>query len=131
MKIAMRIISAVFVFGIIAFVFSSLGLNDIKKMYINDINISRIEDGVYTGEFHKARWNYSVEVTVENQQIKSIILTNEIKERGRREIAEKVIEKIIEKQSLNIDAVSSATVDTRAIRKAVDNALVKSNMIIK
>jgi uncharacterized protein with FMN-binding domain len=131
MKIAMRIISAVFIFGIIAFVFSSIGLNDIKKIYINDINISRLEDGVYTGAFHKARWKYDVEVTIENQQIKYIRFTTEIKDKTRREIASKVLTQIIEKQSLNIDAVSGASVDTRAIRKAVDNALVKGNMLIK
>lgn len=131
MKIAMRIVSAVFFFGVIAFFFASMGLNPIKEMYINDLNISKIEDGTYYGKFHKFRWKYDVEVVIENQLITSIRFTNDIRDRSRRETAEKVLNEIMEKQSINVDVVSGATVDTRAVRKAVDNALVKSNIIIQ
>ena len=62
-----------------------------------------------------------VEVTVEDGEIVSINILEHRHERGKA--AEKVIEKIIEEQKTDVDAVSGATNSSTVIKKAVENAL--------
>jgi len=116
------IIVAVFIIGM--FYYAMAGMQEIKEMIITDVDLSQVKDGVYTGEFKGNRWSNALEVTVEDHKITEIKVIDDV---GIPipEISQKLIESIKEKQSLNIDAISQATINTKAYLKSIENALKK------
>ena len=88
---------------------------------IGEIDIADVSDGIYIGEYDVNFIYAKVEVTVEDGEIVSINILEHRHERGKA--AEKVIEKIIEEQKIDVDAVSGATNSSTVIKKAVENAL--------
>jgi uncharacterized protein with FMN-binding domain len=109
---------------VIIFIFASAGLKKVGKLNIGKIDLSKLADGVYTGEFKGYRWSNQVEVTVKNHQIAGIKIIKDIVF-GSGDISKKIFDQIIQKQSLQIDTVSSATVTNKAYLKAIENALLK------
>ncbi len=87
----------------------------------DEIDIADVSDGIYIGEYDVNFIYAKVEVTVEDGEIVSINILEHRHERGKA--AEKVIEKIIEEQKTDVDAVSGATNSSTVIKKAVENAL--------
>ena len=88
---------------------------------IGEIDIADVSDEIYIGEYDVNFIYAKVEVTVEDWEIVSINILEHRHERGKA--AEKVIEKIIEEQKIDVDAVSGATNSSTVIKKAVENAL--------
>ena len=93
----------------------------VKETTFEEINISDISDGVYIGEYDVNFIYAKVEVTVENGKIVSINILKHRHERGKA--AEAIIDKIIDEQKIDVDAVSGATNSSTVIKKAVENAL--------
>lgn len=98
------------------------GMGDIKKLIINDVDLSGLPDGIYRGSYHKTRWTYDVEVTVTGHAITAVANTNP-KTKSRKRFNANVAETIIKKQSPKFDAIAGATISCRAFGKAVENAL--------
>jgi uncharacterized protein with FMN-binding domain len=67
-----------------------------------------------------------VEVSIANHRIAGIKETNPSMQMTK-DLTKKVVEKIIAGQALKIDAVSGASVNTKAICKAVEIALTQAN----
>jgi len=81
-------------------------------------------DGLYRGDYDLKGTPVKVtlDVVVQNENITAInIIKHFCSPIGKK--AEKITEKIIEQQSLNVDAISGATGSSKAILKAVENAL--------
>jgi len=81
-------------------------------------------DGIYRGNYDLSGTpvNVILDVTVENHKITEIkIVKHSCSPIGKK--AEKITNQIIENQNLDIDAVSGATGSSKAILKAVENAL--------
>ncbi|MBD5492313.1 MAG: FMN-binding protein [Lachnospiraceae bacterium] len=124
-----RIISTVAVLlCLIGLIYMAVYLNSIadykkavKETTFTNIDISDIPDGVYIGEYDVNVIYAKVEVTVENGEITNIIILEHRNERGKP--AEAVINKIVEDQKIDVDAVSGATNSSTVIKKAVENAL--------
>ncbi|WP_170138239.1 FMN-binding protein [Anaerobacterium chartisolvens] len=113
---------------IIAVAFAARYLYQLKKykdmvsnIQLSGINLSTLENGVYTGSYNAVMIAVDVAVTVNNHKIESIELIKHEHERGAP--AEAVIDRVVESQSLNVDTVSGATNSSRVILKAIDNAL--------
>jgi uncharacterized protein with FMN-binding domain len=122
MKIVRNILIGLVVVIALGFFFGTIGMGDIKKMSVGNVDLSAVNDGVYTGKFSKARWKYAFEVTVKDHRITAINTGANVKS-GFEKIVNGAVDAIIKKQSLDIDVVSGASIDTKAIRKAVENAL--------
>ena len=86
-----------------------------------EIDIADVSDGIYIGEYDVNFIYAKVEVTVEDGEIVSINILEHRHERGKA--AEKIIEKIIDEQKIDVDAISGATNSSTVIKKAVENAL--------
>jgi uncharacterized protein with FMN-binding domain len=81
-------------------------------------------DGVYRGNYDLkgSPVKVTLDVTVQNEKITAIkIIKHFCSPIGKK--AEKIIEQVIDKQDLKVDAVSGATGSSKAILKAVENAL--------
>ena len=110
-------------FAVLAITFSCKS-NDYSKITALLPELSGKTDGVYRGSYNLSGTPVKVtlDVTVQNNNITGIEIIKHSGSRiGRR--AEIITEKIIEKQSLNVDAISGATGSSTAILKAVENAL--------
>ena len=81
-------------------------------------------DGVYRGIYDLSGTPVKVtlDVTVQDQNITAVNIIKHIcSPIGKK--AEKIVERIIEQQSLDVDVVSGATGSSMAILKAIENAL--------
>ncbi|HEX2947922.1 MAG TPA: FMN-binding protein [Clostridia bacterium] len=88
---------------------------------IDSVDVSKLEDGIYSGSFDARIIAATTEVTVKDGRITKIDLVKHKYERGKPAIA--VVDRIISDQSLDVDVVSGATNSSKAILKAVENAL--------
>lgn len=80
-----------------------------------------VADGVYEGSYTMDPVKASVQVTVEDEKITYIAILQH--ETGLGEKAESIVQDVIDQQSLEVDAISSATMSSKVILKAIENAL--------
>lgn len=97
----------------------------LKKVKINEVPISQVADGKYLGEAQIKPVSAKVNVQVENGKITDIEIKDHMTGLGKN--GEKIIDQIINKQSLEVDAISGATQSSVTITKAVENALTQEN----
>ena len=97
----------------------------VKETTFSNLDISNVPDGVYAGEYDVDFVYAKVEVTVQNGVITNIDILEHKNGRGSR--AEVVVDRIIEEQKIDVDAVSGATNSSTVIKKAVENALTGEN----
>lgn len=123
-KIMFFILVPIVVIICIFAVFLFYGKEETLNLAITDIDVSRIPDGTYTGSYNKGRFSYKVEVVIKNNRIESVnILDKPIV--SLEDIPKKVIDRVLERQSLNVDVVTGATATSKAILKAIENAISK------
>ena len=87
----------------------------VRETRIEEVDLSRVSDGTYTGEYDTGLVSARVEVRVEGGEIMDIRILG-----GP---AEAVTEAIVSQQRIEVDAVSGATNSSTIIKKAVENAL--------
>jgi len=95
-----------------------------KSLIATMPDLTLIEDGIYRSfyDLSSTPVKVTLDVTVQNNKITSIkIIDHRRSPIGKK--AENIIDQIIELQILDIDAVSGATASSKAILKAVENAL--------
>ena len=93
----------------------------IKETAFDEIDVTNVSDGIYIGEYDVNFIYAKVEVTVKGGKIVRINILEHRHERGKA--AETVIDKIMEEQKIDVDAISGATNSSTVIKKAVENAL--------
>jgi uncharacterized protein with FMN-binding domain len=98
------------------------GLEHIKNLTIDNIDISSIPDGDYQGAFSGWRWSNELLVTVNNGRITDIKVLKDVAI-PNDEYTQELFNSVIEKQSLQFDVVSGATVTSKAYLKSIQNAL--------
>jgi len=125
LRILLYIVVIILIAAGAAFIYFNQGLSKYRKMTINEVDLKKIEDGVYQGEFTGGRWKNKLEVTVQNHKITDIKMLQASDMSGIKDIGERVFKKVEEQQSLQIDTVSGATVHTKAVLKSIENALSK------
>ena len=99
-----------------------LGIGKTERIVIEQVDLQQVPSGTYTGTYHGFRFTNTVAVTVENHAIVNI----EVVKTQRPEFSETLKDEVIDAQSLQIDAVSGATLDQNAFLKAIENALIKA-----
>ncbi|MGN0333717.1 MAG: FMN-binding protein [Lachnospiraceae bacterium] len=84
---------------------------------------AQLKDGVYEGAAEGYKDTIKVSVTVENGEVTDIEILEENDTPEFFERAKKIVDDIISKQSLKVDAVSGATYSSVGIINAVNSAL--------
>ena len=82
-----------------------------------------IADGSYTGAFEQGRFSNELTVHVANGRITGIDIIDNVTLAGITGAAEEVFARVISAQDTLIDAVSGATMTTRAYLMAIEDAL--------
>jgi len=108
------------------------GMIEIKNLEISEINISKLHAQRYLGEYKNGRWEYSVEIILNNGRIEKVNILNDrcgpVQMEFYKEINEKIVDRVLNKQSLKVDIVTGATVNSKAFLKAIENALKKGGI---
>ena len=122
---ALIIIAAIIVILAVAFlvafrVFKN-NLNSLSDVPVTDINTASIPDGIYEGSYKRSPIDVVVEVTIKDGKYDSIKLVKH--DNGQGKAAEVIVNKVVEAQSLDIDAISGATYSSRVILLAIEDAL--------
>lgn len=120
-------------FGVVIAVLSTAGcfigwkfyetMTKSDQMQFDDIAMRDVKDGVYEGECETGLVQVKVRVNVKSHKIDDIRLLKHI--HGLGGDAEVITTDIKIQNRLDVDEVSGATVSSRTIRKACENALRK------
>lgn len=93
----------------------------VESITIQEVDLSQVADGTYTGSCDAGLVSAQVAVTVEDGAITEVSLTDYHSILGRG--AETIPGEIVAQQRIGVDAVSGATDSSTVIQKAVENAL--------
>lgn len=93
----------------------------INEINIENVDLSKVKDGNYTGNFDAILIGAEVNVKVEDHKIIDVELVKHKNEKGKN--AEIIPERVVQAQSLQVDAISGATNSSKVILKAIENAL--------
>lgn len=93
----------------------------VNRIEIQNVDLSKLSDGKYTGKCDAEVISAEVEITVNDNKIEDIELLNHKNERGKP--AESVVDEVVKEQKITVDTVSGATNSSKVILKAIENAL--------
>lgn len=96
-------------------------LKSLTETPISDVDLSKIEDGNYIGNYRAFPVEAEVEVRIKDHRIEGIELKRH--NNGQGSAAEVIPDKVTEAQTLDVDIVSGATYSSKVILKAIENAL--------
>ena len=88
------------------------------------VDMNRLQDGSYEGECQTGLVQVRLRLRIQNAAIQRIELLQH--DNGMGKDAERILEDIQKQNSTVVDDVSSATIPSRAIRMAAQNALKKA-----
>ncbi len=94
----------------------------VRAMPIGDVNLATVSDGAHRGTFTYGGFTYEVETVVRDGRIERVrVLQN--RDSRYAKMAVGVADRIVARQTPNVDAVSGATTTSKALMKAVENSL--------
>lgn len=96
-------------------------LESLATASIKMVDLSRISDGVHQGAFTSGPVSAKVAVTVQDHRIMKIDLTEH--KNGQGKPGEAVIDRVVASQTLQVDTIAGATYSSKAILKAIEDAL--------
>lgn len=108
-------------FGVAFFFRAQQMVKRIESVQINDVDLTKIADGVYAGEFGDFLVDVKLEVTVKDHKIEKIEITKQRAGPGYEAV--ETIDRILDAQSPKVDVVTGATGSSRSIMIAVQSAL--------
>lgn len=102
--------------------------NTASKVTIKDINLSSVADGEYKGRYSIDDISANVIVFVSGNNIIDIVFENGTGHFAKNkenyiEMRDCLINAVLERQSLEVDTISGATASSKALLKAVEEAL--------
>lgn len=123
-KKKMLLIVLIFLVMMAAFLFWNIDI-DVDEIladtHIGDIELNTLENGVYTGQHSAGLVEVELSVNIDDGKIVDIQLLSHDNWRGGK--AEEIVSNIVNKQSLDVEVVSGATISSKVIIKSVENAL--------
>ena len=96
-------------------------VRNVQNISVSMPDLLNVQDGNYIGEYSITPLHVKVEVSVSNHRITNITILQH--DNGLGSTAESIVNDVVQEQSLDIDAVSGATVSSKCILKAVENAI--------
>lgn len=121
--IALIIVAVLGVGGGIGWSFLEKEHKEARNVDIEKVDFSTLKDGTYIGQYEGGMYKWrtnEVEVTVKSGKVTDIKLLSTAAEYDR---TQELYDKIIDNQSLQVDAISGATLTCKALMKGVEDAL--------
>ncbi len=96
-------------------------VNTFENLEIKDIDLTALQDGIYSGEFGEFLVSVKADVTITKNRISEVRISRQRCGKGYE--ASDTLNRIMKDQSPKVDAVAGATASSKAIMAAVQNAL--------
>ena len=96
-------------------------VNTFQSLEIKDIDITKLSDGIYSGEFREFLVSVKAEVTITRNRISEVRISRQRCGKGYE--ASDTLNRIMKAQTPKVDAVTGATGSSKAIMAAVQKAL--------
>ncbi len=121
-KVVLAVVIPLVVIMIAFLVLNWLTLQKFRRTEIQDVDVSTLKDGTYYGEATIGGFTYKVEASLRKQRIVDLkIIANRKSSYAR--FAEGVMPRVLEAQNASVDTITGATTTSKALLKAVENAL--------
>lgn len=124
--IALTIIAVLAIGAAIGWSFLSKEHEEARNLPLNAVDFGKLKDGVYTGEYEGGMYKWranKVQVTVTSGKVSDIKLISS-SDPGKDNTEQKSLyDRVIQEQSLQVDAISGATLTSKAYLQSVENAL--------
>jgi len=101
--------------------YAKKNLEQLAHTTISEVDLAGLENGVYTGSYKAFPVTAEVRVTINNHRITGIELIEH--NNGQGDPAEVIPDRVVEEQTLGVEAISGATYSSKVILKAIENAL--------
>ena len=98
------------------------GLSEGANVALDGIDLSGVPDGSYPGVYDFKRWSNTVVVHVKDGQITGIDIERDVPGAQITNCSGETIRRVLEAQDTRVDAVSGATVTSKAYLKAIEDA---------
>ncbi len=95
----------------------------LEDLVVSNVNVAAVRDGTYEGEQLTKLVTARVEVVVASGSLVSIKVLNH--RHGPFHGADAIADRVVLAQSLEVDGVSGATMSSKVMLKAIENALEK------
>jgi uncharacterized protein with FMN-binding domain len=113
----LKVVSAVFIVLILigagGIFYLNRGVKAGLTVETGTVDLSSISDGTYSGEYSSGRWSNEVNVTVKDHKITSIEVVDDVTF-SKPECTKELINRVIQKQNIDVDVVTGATVTSKA-----------------
>jgi len=97
------------------------GLEELTSLEIENVDISKVPDGTYSGAYKQFPIDVELTVSVTNGVIQNIQINKHVNGKGKD--GEKITDQVISQQSLDVDMITGATYSSIVILKAIEQAL--------
>jgi uncharacterized protein with FMN-binding domain len=97
-----------------------------RSLLLNTVDFSNLQDGTYVGDYEGGMYKWRVntaKVTVKSGKVADIELLSPAGGSKDNMQQEALYDRVIQKQSLQVDLISGATLTSKAYLQAVENAL--------
>ena len=101
---------------------ASCGQSEEKRvlaMPINEVDLTRVENGTYRGSFTFVKFTYVVDVKVQDHRIVGITMVKNRDDKWAASAAT-IADSVVLHQKLGVDAIAGATASCRVILKAIE-----------
>ena len=122
-KVFLLIGGVMFVTLMVLFLYITNGLSEGKNVVLNGIDLTNISDGMYVGTYDFKRWTNTVHVHVKDNEIISIVIVEDETGSDITDCSGEILRRVLDAQNTQVDAVTGATVTSKAYLKAIENAL--------
>src|SRR5690606_27712210 len=106
------------------------GLEQGQKLHLEGLQALALNDGTYIGEYTSGRWSNKLNITVKDNKINKIDIIDDVTF-VRPGVSDELFSRVIYKQNTDIDAVSEATITSKAYLKSIENALNNKMMEVR
>lgn len=125
-KVIIIIVTFLIIFGVaMYFKVDSASKRAASEITINNIDLTKVDSGVYLGNYSHGPVKVKVQIVVKDNIIEEIKILEH--ENGLGNKAERIVGDIIDKQTLEVDIVSGASVSSKSILKAIEVAFEGEN----
>jgi uncharacterized protein with FMN-binding domain len=122
----MKFITTIVIFPILIGMLTGCAVvKEANETQITMPDIRGKDNGIFRGEYKINPVQVVVDVEMANGNIKEIKIIEHICGLGKK--AEKIIDQVVNSQTLEVDIVTGATVSSKVILKAIENALEQRN----
>ena len=96
-KVLLFLVIIIFLLAGAGLFYLSRGLDSGSQVPINEVDLSTLTDGTYTGTYEGGRWTNTVKVTIKDQRITAIEIVDDLLF-SRPEVVDKILARVIDEQ---------------------------------